>query len=139
MRSVNAPISSQTRAMTLSQAPRTRLPEQARARIPGRIRAFEQPAKIGRERQQDEDRLAERAGEMRNRGVDRDDEIERGDDGRRVGKILEIFADLHDARMRAQHRRIVAPQIALQADELNLGIRQERREFASSGSSDCDR
>ena len=51
------------------------------------------------------DRLAHRAGEMRDRRIDRDDEIEHRDDRGGVGEILELLAELSDA-MVAQDRRL---------------------------------
>ena len=48
------------------------LPEQPRVRIPGACVAIERPAPIRPERQQDPQRPSERAGEMRDRGIDRD-------------------------------------------------------------------
>ena len=45
------------------------LPKQAGGRIPWAVVAIEQPAPVGNELQQDPDRLAQRAGEMSDRGV----------------------------------------------------------------------
>jgi hypothetical protein len=50
------------------------LPEQPRARVPRRIFALEQPPPVGNERQEDPGRLVQDAGEVRDRGVRRDDE-----------------------------------------------------------------
>ena len=66
---------------------------------------------------------------MRNRRVDGNDDIQQRDDGGRIHKILEIVAEMNDTRMRAQHCRIIAAQLALEADELDVGIRQELREL----------
>jgi hypothetical protein len=53
--------------------PRIVLAEKARARIPGTIAAIEQPAPTGIEAVEQPERFAERASEMSDRGVDRDD------------------------------------------------------------------
>ena len=72
------------------------LAEQPHGRVPGIILAVEHPAPIGHPRQQHPDRLAERAGEMRDRGVDRDHQIERGDGAGGVGEILEFGRKIFD-------------------------------------------
>jgi hypothetical protein len=75
-----------------------RLTEQARRRIPGTVLASEQPAPIGNERQQDPDRLRQRAGEVGDRGVNRDHEIEALDCRGGVGKIRKFVAGDGHAR-----------------------------------------
>ncbi len=75
-----------TRAITSAQSSPCFLAEQAHGRIPGIVLAVEQPAPIGHPRQQHPDRLAERAGKMRDRRVDRDDQIERADGAGRSTK-----------------------------------------------------
>ena len=98
-----------------------RLTEKPRARIPGTIGAPAQPAEIGGERQQQKQRLAHRAGEMRNRGIDGDDRVQRGDRGGRVGKILKAGADRQNIAAALQQRRILFTHFVLQADEGDAG------------------
>jgi hypothetical protein len=50
---------------------------------------MQHPAPVGHPNQQNPDRLAERAGEVRDRNIDRDDEVERIDGRRGIGKIPE--------------------------------------------------
>jgi len=65
----------------------SRLSNKLCGRIPGRIPAMAHPAEIGRKRQQDDDRFAKRAGQMRNRRIDRNDDIKQRDHRCGVGKI----------------------------------------------------
>src|SRR6201994_1366250 len=70
------------------------LPEQPRGRIPGAIVPVEQPTPVRRVGQQNPDRLSQCAGEMRDAGVDGNDEIELRDQRRGVRKITEFSAEL---------------------------------------------
>ncbi len=63
------------------------LTEEPGRRIPRRALAGDSPAPIRRERQQHEDRLAERAGEVRDARIDGDDAIERIDERCRLCEI----------------------------------------------------
>ena len=94
-------------------------------RIPRAVGAIEQPAEIRRERHQQRNRLAHRAGKMRDRRIDRDDEIEHRDDRGGVGKIVEFLAELKDA-MLAQDRRLRLADVFLHADEIEAGHRKQR-------------
>src|SRR5215831_3612827 len=105
-----------------------RLAQELRCRIPGAVRAPAQPAEIRRERQQEQEPLAERAGEMRDRGVDRDDRVEPRDQRRRVGKVLGHAAEIEDTGVLTQDRCVAVAQIALQADELRAAAAQQRRQ-----------
>jgi hypothetical protein len=72
------------------------LAKQPHGRVPRIILAIEQPAPIGHPRQQDPDRLAERTGQMRNRRIHRNHQIERGDGGCGVDEILQKARELVD-------------------------------------------
>ena len=102
-----------------------RLAEQPRAKIPGRILALEQPAKIGRERQQRPNRFAERAGEMHHRSIHRDHQIEELDHRRRIGKIGELIADHRHIGMGAQRGAFGGIQVLLETHELHVRHRQQ--------------
>ena len=104
------------------------LAEQPHGRIPGIVLAIEHPAPIGHPRQQHPDRLAERAGEMRDRGIDRDHQIERA---RRRPRCR------RNPRMRAQ-RSSIASFAALQFLQIGraraeLQARERTPRTANSG------
>src|SRR5215471_7609457 len=71
-----------------------RLPKQSCRGIPPAALTRECPAPVGRERDKDPDRPPHCTREMRDRGIDGDDEIDEGNHGGRIGKILELAADL---------------------------------------------
>jgi hypothetical protein len=77
---------------------RPRLAKQPHRRIPRRVVAAGHPAPVGGERQHHPDRLAERAGEVRDRGVGRDHKIERRDHGGGLAEIAELRRDVGDGR-----------------------------------------
>ena len=72
------------------------LAEEPRRRIPGAVLALEEPAPIRNEGQEDEDALAHRAGEMGDRRVDGNHEIEIGDGARSLCKVGEFRRRLGD-------------------------------------------
>ncbi|WP_245321448.1 hypothetical protein [Bradyrhizobium sp. NAS96.2] len=93
------------------------LPKQAHGRIPGIVLAIEHPAPITHPGQQHPDRLAERAGKVRNRCVNRDDEIERIDRASRIGKILKLRAEIFDRGLALSLFQIDRSRPKLQACE----------------------
>ena len=109
-------------AVPISEA---RLPKQPRGRIPGRILALEHPAEIGRERQEDPDRFAQRSGEMGNRRIDRNDAIQQREDSGGVREIPEFLAEMENLRIGAKHCSILAAQFALKTHELDIGSCQD--------------
>src|SRR5690348_11419266 len=94
------------------------LPEQADGRIPGAVVAIEHPAEIGRKRKESPDPLPKRARQMHYRSVDRDHGIEERNDGRGVGKILDLLAEPQHVRMLAQGLPVACAELLLQAYEL---------------------
>ncbi len=102
------------------------LPEQPRVRIP-RACAIERPAPIRPERQQDPQRPPERTGQVRDRGIDRDDEIGEREHRRRIGEIRKLVAKVRECRV-AECLAVGLAQIALDADEAHVRRRQQRRE-----------
>ena len=70
--------------------PGSLLTEQARGRIPGAVVAIEQPAPVGTVLQHDPHRLAQSAGEMRDRRIDRHDQVQQRDQRRRVGEVAAV-------------------------------------------------
>jgi hypothetical protein len=100
---------------------RQALAEQPRARVPRAGRAIEQPAEVGDARQQHPERFAHGAGEMRDRGVDADDEVELGDDGRRIGEVVQLGVQVDHAAASAEVVRVGGADVLLQADEAGAG------------------
>ena len=111
-RAGNAPASSaRTRSMTLPQSPIAGCRNSLTAGYQGLRSRLEQPAPVRLERQQHEGRPAERAGDMGDRGVDADHEIDQRQHRRGVGKVGKLVAEMHDAaiaRQRARRRRRAA-------------------------------
>src|SRR5262245_14319870 len=105
-----------------------RLPEQSRTRVPPAALTRERPAPVGRERQQDPNRSTHRTRKMRDRSIDADDEIDEREHGRRIGKIIELRADLLHAWLARQQLGVFAAQLALNADEPDRAGRPERSE-----------
>ena len=68
------------------------LAEEPRRRIPRAVLALEEPAPIGNERQHDPNPLAHGAGEMSDRRVDGNDEVEIGDGAGGLREIRELEA-----------------------------------------------
>ena len=66
-------------------------------RIPRTILAIEQPPPARIVAIEQPERLAERAGEMRHRGIDGDDRIQILDQRGGVGKIMEVGGPVRDA------------------------------------------
>ena len=104
------------------------LAEQPHGRIPGIVLAIEQPAPVGHPRQQHPDRLAQRAGDMRNRRVDGDDEVERADGGGGIDKVLERRREILDRRFAFQFFQIGRARAVLQARERRARDGKERSE-----------
>ena len=72
------------------------LPEQPGAGVPGAILPVEQPAEIRNTRQQDPDCLTQGAGQVSNRGVDRDHEVHQRDKRRSIGEVLQAVSEVPD-------------------------------------------
>src|SRR5579862_8023091 len=107
----------------------SRLPVEPRGRIPWTVLPLAHPAEIRGKRQQQEQRLAHGAGQMRDRGVDRDHRIERSYDGSGVGKILEPLFELKHVRMRVQERRVLFSHLVLKTDKSRLAHVEERQKL----------
>jgi len=81
------------------------LAEEPRRRIPRAVLALEEPAPIGNERQHDPNPLAHGAGEMGDRRVDGNDEVEIGDGAGGLREVCELGRKIGDARRSFTHRR----------------------------------
>ena len=101
------------------------LPENAHARIPGAVGAMQQPAQIRRERHQHGHRLTHGAGEMGNRSIDGDEQIEHRHHRGGVGEIRELADRAEPRRGRAASPPRVA-DLFLHADEIEVGHGQQR-------------
>ena len=77
-------------------------------------------------RQQQPERLAQGPGEMRDRGVDRDHQVERGDRRRGVGEIGERVVEAEEGRC-GKRRAVGLAVVLLQADECDARRLQQRR------------
>src|SRR5436305_11862910 len=95
------------------------LAKQPHRRIPGRIGAIEQPAEIRGEGEQQPCRLAHRAREMRDGGIDADDQIERTDESRRVGEVLKLVRPVEQAHSRRRRLSLGGGGAFLQAEEID--------------------
>lgn len=107
--------------------PRLRLPDEPRARIPRTVVA-RAPAPVGGDGQHQPQRLAERAGEVGDRGVDRDDAVEPIDERgrcREIGQAVEPM-DASRIRMRVERCVLAIRQRRLQHDPVDAGEREER-------------
>jgi hypothetical protein len=104
------------------------LAKQAGAQIPRGLGVAVTPAPACVEPVEDPDRLADRAGQMRRRGVARDHEVEVGDERRRVGEVVQVRGQVDDlgtgptARRRLGELGRRRPLLqAVEACLLNLG------------------
>ena len=68
-----------------------RLTEEAHGRVPGCIIAIREPSPVGRVREQGPDRFSEGSGEVRDRGIHGDDQVEIQYGGRSLGEVVEII------------------------------------------------
>lgn len=100
------------------------LPEQPGARVPRAIGALAQPAPILDMGQQQPQRLAHCAGEMRHCRIDCDDQVEFADRGRGFGEVGQRILYPQD-RQAIEDRQIGVPIFTLQADELHGCERQQ--------------
>src|SRR5215831_6310915 len=98
-----------------------RLPKQSRRGVPAATLTRKCPAPIRRERDKDPDRTPHCTRKMRDRGIDGDDEIDEGNHGGCIGKVVELAADLRDARFAREQLGISVAQIALNTDESDRG------------------
>src|SRR5271157_161439 len=81
----------------LLPSPGSGLAKQPCRRIPGAILAFQKPAPIAALVQHDPYGFAHGPGQMRNATIDRDHQIQIGDNRRRVGKILQLRRKIDQA------------------------------------------
>ena len=79
-----------------------------------------QPAKIGGERQQQKQRLAHRARQMRHRTVDRNHRIQASDDGCRIGKVAEASLEPEQIGKTPQHCSVFIAYLVLKTDEFDI-------------------
>ena len=77
---------------------RGRLAEQAGGRIPGAVVTVEKPTPVRSKRQHDPHRLPHRTGEVRNRGVHRDHEIERVEDRHSIAEVGDLRTEIDQWR-----------------------------------------
>jgi hypothetical protein len=105
-----------------------RLPEQPRAWIPRAVLALDHPAPIADVQEQNPLRLAHCPGEMRDRGVDRDHQVERGHHRGGVGEIGECIFEADESGKFGKRRAVGVAEFLLQADELEVGLQQQRRQ-----------
>src|SRR6185437_1287298 len=109
------------------------LPELPHTRIPRTVITVEQPAPARVVSIEQPQRLPKRAGKVRDRRIDRNDEVEIVDQRRGVGKVVKVAAPVDDAM--AQR---AAPQLRdrvlafLQAHELAFGYVEQRCEYVES-------
>ena len=112
------------------------LAQQRRGRIPGRIAASAQPAKISRIGQQQQQRPAERTGKMGDRGIDRDHCIKPRDHGGGRGEILQLIVDAHHIRAVTQDCVVaVAQRRAAGETEAQSRVAQHRGEGGRAAAS----
>ncbi|CAM2197695.1 protein of unknown function [Paraburkholderia kururiensis] len=104
------------------------LAEQSGFAIPRAVRAPELPAPVGRERQRDPYGFAKRPGEMGNRRIHADDEIELGHERCRVGVRVEPVRNVEQRRRFGKARPVFVAHVFLQRDEAH-GRLEERREL----------
>src|SRR6202030_915708 len=76
----------------------------------------------GRVLQQDPDRYAEGAGEMGYARIDRNQQVEAGEETRGFGEIAQRFTESQNFRARLQLRRVAAGRVALGADERRVNV-----------------
>jgi hypothetical protein len=90
----------------------------ARRRIPRTIVPISGPAEAGIETVQYPNWFAEGTGQMRNRRIDADDEIEVVDQGCRIGKIVKIFREIVHFHAARRTSRLERRWTCLQRDKL---------------------
>ena len=93
-----------------------RLPQQFRSRVPWGVAATAHPAKIGRVGKQDHHGFAQRARQMRDRRIDRNDDVEQGDNGSGIGEIAQTGAEMDKVRQTTQYFVVRIAQLALKTE-----------------------
>ena len=99
-------------------------------RVPGTVGSIEQPPPIAPLRHQDPYRFAERSGQMRQRGIDGENEVETLDDPREVEEIDAMAARFLDS-MGGEERALLRGWIFLQTDPIDHGgcLKKRPKEF----------
>src|SRR4029079_14805883 len=103
------------------------LAKELRGRIPGTVIAIEEPAPVGRERQEHPDGLAQGAREVRDGGVDGNHDIELLDDAAGVEEVLELFAGMTDGFAGLEGRAVAIANLLLQAHERPTRVAQRHQ------------
>ena len=97
------------------------LAEETCGRIPRTVFAIEEPAPVGIVRQQNPNRLAECAGEMRDGGVNGDQQIEIGERCGGVGEIVEVAGEIDEIHVDRHVEEIFCGRAFLQRVERRAG------------------
>ena len=109
-----------------SPVSRRPLPKEPRSRIPGRGLDLLHPAPVGEMRQQNPHRLAHGAGEMRDRGVGSDHQIERRNQCCGLGQIVVMAAAVRQANISGQRCNLSRRGLAfLQGEPVDVEVRSK--------------
>src|SRR5216683_4951510 len=102
------------------------LPKQPRGRIPRIVVAIHEPTEIRSELKQQPQRLAHCPRQMGDGSIDAQYEIEARYDSARIGKVLELLAEVHDVGSVPDQRQVGVSKLLLQADEGDAWKREQR-------------
>ncbi len=117
--------------------PGLRLPIEANAGVPRRIRAIEQPRKIWREGDHGPGWHGKRAGEVERAGAGTDHQVQSGHDCGGVGKIGDLAAKVDDIGGQLGGVEIAATWPDLQDDEVDIRIGEKWGNVGEAGGADA--
>ena len=103
------------------------LAEQPRFVVPRAVVAVPEPAPVRLARQQYPDRFAQCTGQMGNRGVDTDDQVQRLDELGGIGKVNEASGRMANARIRFEKGLVDGGDCILQQQQGTMFL-QRRKE-----------
>lgn len=113
------------------------LAEQAHGGVPGRISAFQEPTPVARVRDEGPDRFPESAGEVRDGGIHRDDEVHLRQVAGGVVEILEAIGQRHEVGSGADMQLVLGLDGDLEAEESDARCCENGRELGEGdGASD---
>ena len=109
------------------------LAEEPNGGIPGRVGARGEPPPIGHEGEKHPGGFAPCAGKMSNAGVDGDDQIECGDEGGGIGKVLEFRGEIEKVHAGRRRLGLGCGLAFLKADKGHTPTRCQWGEVGESG------
>ena len=113
---------------TPAQSPGCLLAEEPHRGIPGAVAAIQQPAPVGNEGQRDPDGNSQRPGQVGDRRIAGDHQVQTSQHGRRVHEVVQAAAHLRDRKPAGHVLQLLHARPLLQADQAHAGQAGQRLE-----------